>query len=126
MRIKYKKSGHPSRDEARMSVTGGGTRLAYLPSAAAIEVIAKWPHGADMEWEVDDATLQPVSIHLTPAPDNGIPLKLRDGQRPNFNFSTAAVGAAVPDHARAAEEVEVSASRITVQIPFKFARDEGA
>jgi hypothetical protein len=126
MRVKYKRNDRASRDEARMSVLSGGSYLNYRPSAAAVEVITSWQHGADIEWEVDDETRQPRSIHLTPAPRNGLALNVKDSKRPFFNFSTAAVGMAEPDCAQAADEVEVSPSRITVRIPFAFTRGDSS
>ena len=108
MLVKYRRNERASRDEAMMSVLSGGKFLYYRPSAAAVEVIASWPHGADMEWEIDDETRQPRSSHLTPASRDGLALNVKDSKRPFFNFSTAAVGTAEPDCAQAAEEVELS------------------
>jgi hypothetical protein len=103
-------------------IKGAKTYLYYYPSTAAIEVITEWDDGAVVEWELDDYTSRPVALHLTPASDGVVGLKLRaqNGGRPYFSVPTSAIGRAVHRRPQAVEEVEVSSNAITVLVPFEF------
>jgi hypothetical protein len=109
------------RDRARMLVLGGGRRLVYLPSARAAEIMSAWSGGAAISWEVDDYSGKPHSIHFMPASDGngGYKLKLNGG-RPWIGIPTTAVGAAVPEPAKEAEEIDVLPSIVSVKLPFEF------
>jgi len=107
---------------ARMMVDHRNARLVYLPSTAGEEQLTEWEHGCVAEFEVDDASRQPHSLRLMPAPPEEPGFKLRggNGQRSHLSIPTRGVGVAVPGPSRAVEEVEVSPSLIEVGIPFAF------
>jgi hypothetical protein len=104
-----------------MLVAAGGKKIIYLPSSAAAAVMAEWSRGATVSWETDDDTGKPHTIHFTPANDGerGYTLKLNGG-RPWIDIPTYAVGAAVPERAKEAEEIDVLASIVSVKLPFEF------
>jgi hypothetical protein len=109
-----------------MMVLGGGKRLVYLPSAAAAAIMVEWHGGATISWEVDDRSGKPHTVHLMPAKDgeSGYQL-LRDRYRHWLNMPTSAVGAAVPEPAREAEELDVLPSIVSVRVPFEFRAADG-
>jgi hypothetical protein len=103
-----------------MLVVGGGSRLIYLPSTAAAEIMSGWDRGATVDWEVDDYSGQPHTVHLMPA-TNGAGFKLKhNGYRYWLSMSTSSVGKAVPRRAQAVNELDVLPSIISVRVPFEF------
>ena len=108
------------RDRARMLVVNGGRQLIYLPSTTAAEIMSEWDHGATVDWEVDDYSGCPHTVHFMPA-TNGASFKLKhDGHRHWLSLPTSSVGKAVPRRAQAVEELDVLPSIISVRVPFKF------
>ena len=80
------------REVARMKFDRRNEQLVYLPSAAGEETLAEWQHGCVAEFEVDDASGQPRSLRLTPAPAEEPGFKLRggNGQRSHLSLPTLA------------------------------------
>jgi hypothetical protein len=105
-----------------MKVSRDGRRVYYFPSRAAMEIISEWDDGAIVaEWEVDDCTGQPTSIHFSPSlDDSGWRITQHNGGRPFFSISTSEVGIALGDHSQVAEETEISRNVISVRLLFEF------
>jgi hypothetical protein len=89
----------------------------YTPTQEARAVMAQWPNGIGLEWEVDDVTLQPLTAHLIPSAVKGLKIQ-GDGF---VSLPTRAVGDAISAHGSVEiTEVRITDTEIVITVPFRF------
>jgi hypothetical protein len=91
-------------------------RIFYTPSPEAYAVIIQWPRGVSLTWEIDDDSLQPQFVHLTPALNQGLKLQITIGA---VGLPTRVVGEAIPNGSVAVAEA-ITDTEVTVTVPFQF------
>jgi hypothetical protein len=101
-----------------------GKNTRYDTSARAAVMASIWGEkGAVLEFEIDDATGQPIAAHLSRS-TNGDGITLHTNGRPHFILPTYGMFGVPVNGCRAqdVEEILVSDNKIIVPIPFAFER----
>jgi hypothetical protein len=119
MRIKHPERRRFRGEGARMAV--GRRHVFYFPAPKAHAIIGQWPNGVALEWNLDDATFQPQTVHLTPAVNKGLKLQTTIGA---VSLPTQEIGVAIsPRRSVVVDEITVTDTEIVVRVPFRFEID---